>query len=131
MIDETTPDDDEPAPIDWSQCNLVQSHPDYMSGAWCLRSAPRMPADTIVANWDDGCSIEELSEMWEGITREQIEGILQFARADGLVVEYDDMAPSGQAIVDAGLAKPAGAFPTGLTRDELLAWITKRFSAKP
>lgn len=39
-----------------------------------------MPAQTIVDNWDSGCSLDELAVMWDGITREQIEGILRFAR---------------------------------------------------
>jgi uncharacterized protein (DUF433 family) len=44
---------------------------------------PGMPADALVQNWDVGHSVEELSGIWDGITREQIEGILQFARGDG------------------------------------------------
>ena len=75
-------EENEPLPVDWSGCDLVRSHPGFLSGAWCLKSAPRMPADAIVQNWDAGHSVEELSEMWEGITREQIEGILHFARGD-------------------------------------------------
>jgi uncharacterized protein (DUF433 family) len=76
-------DENEPLPVDWSKCDLVQSHPDFLGGTWCLKSAPRMPADAIVQNWDAGHSVEELSRMWAGITREQIEGILKFARGDG------------------------------------------------
>jgi uncharacterized protein (DUF433 family) len=75
--------------VDWSQCDLVQSHPDYLGGAWCLKSAPRMPADAIVENWDAGLSVEELSDVWEGITREQIEGILRFARGTHQRVALD------------------------------------------
>jgi uncharacterized protein (DUF433 family) len=75
-------EENEPSPVNWSQCDLVRSHPDFLCGAWCLRSAPRMPADAIVQNWDAGHSVEELSGMWVGITREQIEGILHFARGD-------------------------------------------------
>ncbi|MGD0103812.1 MAG: DUF433 domain-containing protein [Rhodopila sp.] len=76
-------EENEPPPVDWSQCDLVRSHPGFLGGAWCLKSAPRMPADAIVQNWDAGHSVEELSGMWDGITREQIEGILKFARGDG------------------------------------------------
>lgn len=74
--------ENQPLPVDWSRCDLVRSHPGFLGGTWCLKSAPRMPADAIVQNWDAGHSVEELSEMWEGITREQIEGILHFARGD-------------------------------------------------
>ncbi len=54
----------------------MRSHPDFRGGTWCLKSAPRMPADAIVQNWDAGHSVEELSGMWDGINREQIEDIL-------------------------------------------------------
>jgi hypothetical protein len=42
-------------------------------------------------------------------------------------IEYEDMAPSAQKIVDAGNMEPAGVFPTGLTREELAAWMKERF----
>ncbi len=76
-------EENEPPPADWSQCDLVRTHPDFLGGAWCLKSVPGMPADALVQNWDVGHSVEELSGIWDGITREQIEGILQFARGDG------------------------------------------------
>jgi uncharacterized protein (DUF433 family) len=37
-----------------------------------------MPAQTIVDNWEAGYSIDRLSKMWVGITREQIQGIVQW-----------------------------------------------------
>ena len=46
------------------------------------------------------------------------------------VVEYEDMTEEQQRIVDAGNAPPAGRFPTGLSRDELIAWMKTRFGAE-
>jgi hypothetical protein len=46
-----------------------------------------------------------------------------------VVIEYTDMTDEQKRIVDAGNEPIAGTFPTGLTRDEMLAWITQRFSA--
>jgi len=37
------------------------------------------------------------------------------------------MTEEQQRIVDAGNAPPAGRFPTGLSRDELIAWMKTRF----
>lgn len=42
------------------------------------------------------------------------------------IVNYEDMSEEGQRIVDAGNTI-AGTFPTGLSREELAAWIEKRF----
>ena len=44
-------------------------------------------------------------------------------------VQYDDMRPEGQRIVDAGFTI-AGTFPRGLSRADLEAWIMQRFVAR-
>jgi hypothetical protein len=44
---------------------------------------------------------------------------------DELTVEYEDMAPSAQRIVD---AEPVETLPQGLTREQMLLWITERFA---
>jgi hypothetical protein len=44
----------------------------------------------------------------------------------GQVVEYADMTDEQKRIVDAG-NEIAGTFPTGLTREELIAWMKERF----
>ncbi len=45
---------------------------------------------------------------------------------DALEIELADMGEEGQRIVAAG-NEIAGVFPSGLTRDELSAWMKKTF----
>ena len=63
--------------LDWSQCPIVESVPGRLSGAWVLRDT-RMPVSVIFENLEYGSSIEEIIENY-GVTREQIQSVLDFA----------------------------------------------------
>ena len=65
------------ATLDWSQCSAVESVPGRVSGAWVLRDT-RMPVSVIFENLEYGSSIEEIVENY-GVTREQIQAVLDFA----------------------------------------------------
>ena len=65
------------AMLDWSQCPEVESVPGRVSGAWVLRET-RMPVSIIFENLEYGSSIEEIIENY-GVTREQIQAVLDFA----------------------------------------------------
>jgi len=65
------------ATIDWFQCSAVESVPGRVSGAWVLRDT-RMPVSVIFENLEYGSSIEEIIENY-GVTREQIQAVLDFA----------------------------------------------------
>ena len=56
------------------------------------------------------------------ITREVTDLLKRFDPA----IEYDQMGEEGQRIIDAG-DQIAGKFPTGLTREQLAAWMKERF----
>ena len=64
------------ASLDWSQCPAVESIPGKRSGAWVFRGT-RMPVATVFENLQD-MSVDELVEEF-GVTREQVEAVLQFA----------------------------------------------------
>ena len=64
------------ASLDWSQCSAVESVPGKRSGAVVFRGT-RMPVSTVFENLQD-MSVEALIEEF-GVTREQIEAVLQFA----------------------------------------------------
>jgi hypothetical protein len=58
--------------------------------------------------------------------------LLELQRSDIMPdepIDYADMMPEQQRIVDAG-RRIAGSFPPGLSRDELSAWIRERFVCK-
>lgn len=65
-------------PLDWSQCSAVESVPGKLSGAWVFRGT-RMPVATVFENLEDGVTIDELVEMFDGLTREQVKAVLDFA----------------------------------------------------
>ncbi len=51
-------------PIDWSRCPAVRMNPAYVSGAAALLSDPRVPAETVIENMDEGMSAEEVIEIF-------------------------------------------------------------------
>jgi len=50
--------------MDWSGCPLVVSRSGYISGAPALRDDPRMFAQSVVDNMDDGMTASEVVEMF-------------------------------------------------------------------
>ena len=62
--------------LDWSQCPAVESIPGKRSGGWVFRGT-RMPVSTVFENLQD-MSVDGLVEEF-GVTREQVEAVLQFA----------------------------------------------------
>jgi uncharacterized protein (DUF433 family) len=66
------------AALDWSQCSAVESVSGKVSGAWVFRDT-RMPVSAVFENLEDGLTIDELIELYDGLTREQVEAVLDFA----------------------------------------------------
>ncbi len=64
--------------FDWSQCPAVESVSGRVSGAWVFRGT-RMPVSAIFENLEDGLTIDEIVQMFDGITREQVNAVLDFA----------------------------------------------------
>lgn len=52
------------AVTDWDDCSLVEINPRKVSGAPILRGT-RMPADSILENYRDGLSAEEIADVFE------------------------------------------------------------------
>ncbi len=65
-------------PLDWSQCSAVESDPGKLSGAWVFRGT-RMPVAAMFENLEDGLTVDEIAEMFDGLTREQVIAVLDFA----------------------------------------------------
>jgi uncharacterized protein (DUF433 family) len=62
--------------LDWSQCPAVESVPGKRSGAWVFRGT-RTPVSVVFENLQD-MTVDELVDEF-GLTREQIQAVLQFA----------------------------------------------------
>jgi len=54
------------APLDWSQCEAVESKPGKLSGAWVLKGT-RMPVSAIFENIEAGASIDDIMEWFDGL----------------------------------------------------------------
>ncbi len=66
------------AGLDWSQCEAVESVPGKVSGAWVLRGT-RMPVATIFENIEAGASLDDLLAWFDGLDREQLRAVIDFA----------------------------------------------------
>ncbi len=66
------------AVLDWSQCPAVESVPGKVSGAWVFKNT-RMPVSAVFENLEDGITIDELIALYDGLTREQVQAVLDFA----------------------------------------------------
>jgi uncharacterized protein (DUF433 family) len=64
--------------LDWSQCSAVESVAGKVSGAWVFRNT-RMPVAAVFENLEDGVTIDELVDVYAGLTRDQVKAVVDFA----------------------------------------------------
>lgn len=60
---------------DWSQCTAVERDPHRVSGAWVFRGT-RVPISSLFENLRDGASVDDFLEWFPGVSREQVEAVL-------------------------------------------------------
>ncbi|MCL2648982.1 MAG: DUF433 domain-containing protein [Phycisphaerales bacterium] len=65
--------------IDWSQCSAVERQPGKVSGAWLFKGT-RVPVKALFENLEDGARINEFIEWFPGVTRKQVESVLEHAQ---------------------------------------------------
>ena len=65
------------AVLDWSQCSVVESIPDKVSGAWVFKGT-RTPVAVVFENLEDGLTIDELIEQFP-VSRDHVKAVLEFA----------------------------------------------------
>jgi uncharacterized protein (DUF433 family) len=63
--------------LDWSRCAAAESVPGKVSGAWVFRDT-RMPVAAVFENLEDGLTIGQIMQMFDGLTREQVRTVLDF-----------------------------------------------------
>jgi uncharacterized protein (DUF433 family) len=66
------------AGFDWSQRPDVESVPGKVSGAWVLKGT-RMPVSAIFENLEAGANVDDIMEWCDGINREQVKAVIEFA----------------------------------------------------
>ena len=65
------------AVLDWSQCPVVESIPEKVSGAWVFKGT-RTPVAAVFENLEDGLTVDEVIDQFP-VTREQVRAVLEFA----------------------------------------------------
>ena len=62
-----------------STAQLLWSDPQRLGGRVCFRGT-RVPVDALFENLEDGVSVAEFLDAFEGVTHEQVVGVLEAAR---------------------------------------------------
>jgi uncharacterized protein (DUF433 family) len=69
--------------IEWSTCPAVESDPDIVSGAWVFRGT-RVPVAALFANLEDGASVNDFIDWFQGVTLDQARTVLEHAAKSAL-----------------------------------------------
>lgn len=62
--------------MDWSTCTAVERNPEKVSGSWVFRGT-RVPVVALFENLEGGASVEDFLSWFPGVTREQVEAVLE------------------------------------------------------
>ena len=65
--------------LDWSQCPALERHPAKVSGAWLFKNT-RVPGKALFENIEGGATVQEFLEWFPGVTREQVNSVLEYAQ---------------------------------------------------
>lgn len=64
--------------LDWRDCEAVEKIPGKVSGAWLFRGR-RVPVQALLENLESGATVEQFLEWFPGVTRENVEAVLEHA----------------------------------------------------
>lgn len=64
--------------LDWSSCPAIERTPDKVSSAWVFRGT-RVPVKALFENLEDGASVDDFLEWFPGVTKNQVDAVLEHA----------------------------------------------------
>jgi uncharacterized protein (DUF433 family) len=64
--------------LDWTTCGAVERQPGRLSGAWVFRGT-RVPVSALFTNIEGGATVEEFLEWFPGVSRQQVNSVLEHA----------------------------------------------------
>jgi uncharacterized protein (DUF433 family) len=64
--------------LDWNQCPVVERDSGKVSGAWLFKGT-RVPVKALFENLEDGARVDDFLDWFPGVTRKQIEAVLEHA----------------------------------------------------
>ncbi len=65
--------------FDWAQCTAVERIPGKVSGEWLFKGT-RVPVRALFENLESGATVEEFVTWFPGVTREQVDAVLEHAQ---------------------------------------------------
>jgi len=65
--------------LDWARCPVVERVPDRVSGAWVFKGT-RVPVKALFENLEGGATVTDFLAWFPGVTREQVEAVLEHAQ---------------------------------------------------
>ena len=65
--------------LDWASCAAVERDTGIVSGAWVFRGT-RVPVKALFENLESGARIDEFLTWFPGVTRQQVEAVLDHAQ---------------------------------------------------
>ena len=65
----------------WDTCPAIERDTSRVSGAWVFRGT-RVPVYTLFENLKDGATIEQFLEWFPGVSREQLQSVLDYETRD-------------------------------------------------
>ena len=65
--------------LDWNECPTVERVPGKVGGAWLFKGT-RVPVKALFENLESGVRIDEFLEWFPGVTRQQVEVVLEYAQ---------------------------------------------------
>jgi len=65
--------------LDWSQCSAVERIAGKVSGAWLFKDT-RVPVKALFENLEGGATVDEFLAWFPGVTRAQIDAVLEHMR---------------------------------------------------
>lgn len=63
--------------MDWASCSVVERDPQKLSGSWVFRET-RITVVALFENLEGGASIDDFLMWFPGVTREQVEAVLEY-----------------------------------------------------
>jgi uncharacterized protein (DUF433 family) len=68
--------------IDWSGLPLIRSEPGKLGGAPNVEGT-RITPEAFVDNWEDGESVEDILDTFDGVSERQVRTVLDYAAKKG------------------------------------------------
>jgi uncharacterized protein (DUF433 family) len=65
--------------LNWADCSALERSNEKLSGAWLFRGT-RVPVIALFENMRGGATIDEFLEWFPGVTRDQVEAVMEHAQ---------------------------------------------------